>query len=59
MGNGLWELRSELPSNRIARLLFSMHQGRIVVLHCFMKKTQRTTDEDLELARRRKGEFDS
>lgn len=59
MGNGLWELRSELPSGRIARVLFSMHQGRIIALHGFIKKSQRTPSEDLELARRRKNEFDS
>ena len=59
MGNGLWELRSELPSNRIARLLFSMHQGRILVLHGFIKKTKRTPDEDLDLARKRRSEFGS
>lgn len=57
MGDGLWEVRSDLPGNRIARLLFSVHQGKILVLHGFIKKTQRTPDEDLALARRRKREF--
>jgi hypothetical protein len=28
MGDGLWELRSDLPSNRIARVLFSVQQGK-------------------------------
>jgi phage-related protein len=59
MGDGLWELRTDLPSNRIARLLFSMQEGRILVLHGFIKKTRRTPGEDLELARRRKNEFKS
>src|SRR6266852_270279 len=27
LGDGLWEVRSSLPSNRIARVLFSLHQG--------------------------------
>ena len=58
MGDGLWEVRSDLPSNRIARVLFSVHESKIVVLHGFIKKTQRTPNEDLELARRRKREFD-
>jgi phage-related protein len=59
MGSGLWEVRSELPSDRIARLLFSVHEGRIVVLHGFIKKTQKTPDEDLALARRRKRQFEA
>jgi phage-related protein len=59
LGEGLWEVRSSLPSNRIARVLFSVHQGRILALHGFIKKTQKTPDEDLALARRRKREFES
>jgi|SRR5688572_1165073 phage-related protein len=58
LGDGLWEVRSALPSNRIARVLFSIHQGRIVALHGFVKKTQKTPDEDLTLARKRKREFE-
>lgn len=27
LGDGLWEVRSALPSNRIARVLFSVHQA--------------------------------
>jgi phage-related protein len=57
MGDGLWEIRSDLPSNRIARVLFSIRQGKILVLHGFIKKTQKTPDDDLALARRRNREF--
>ena len=59
MGEGLWEVRSNLPSNRIARVLFSVHQGRILILHGFIKKTRKTPDEDLNLARKRRREFDT
>jgi phage-related protein len=59
LGDGLWEVRSSLPSHRIARVLFSIHQGRILTLHGFIKKTQKTPDEDLALARRRKREFEA
>lgn len=31
LGDGLWEVRTSLPSTRIARVLFSMQQGRILV----------------------------
>jgi phage-related protein len=57
LGDGLWEVRSSLPNNRIARVLFSMHQGRIIALHGFIKKTQKTPPDDLALARRRDREF--
>src|SRR3954464_11415778 len=56
MGDGLWEMRTNLPSNRIARLLFCVTGDRILVLHGFIKKTRKTPDEELTLARRRKKE---
>jgi|SRR5690349_13984804 phage-related protein len=59
LGDGLWEVRSGLPSNRIARVLFCVTQDRIIALHGFIKKTQKTPDEDLVLARKRKKEFES
>jgi phage-related protein len=58
MGENLWEVRSDLPSDRIARVLFSVQQGKILVLHGFIKKTQKTPDGDLALARKRKREFE-
>jgi phage-related protein len=58
MGDGLWEVRSELPGNRIARVLFSVQQGKILVLHGFIKKSQKTPAADLALARKRNREFE-
>ena len=57
LGAGLWEVRSALPSRRIARLLFFVGEGRIGVVHGFIKKTQKTPAEDLQLARRRMKEM--
>ena len=57
LGEGLWEVRSNLSSNRIARLFFCFTQGRAVVLHGFIKKTQKTPQAELEIARKRKNEF--
>jgi len=51
--NGLWEVRSTLPSQRIARLILCFHQGTLVVLHGFIKKTRKTPAEDLALEKRR------
>ncbi len=57
MGAGLWELRSSLSGGRIARVLFFFHEGRIGVVHGFIKKTQKTPPGDLELARNRMREM--
>jgi len=57
LGNGLWEVRSSLPSRRIARLLFFVDGGRIGVVHGFIKKTQKTPADDLDLARQRMKEM--
>jgi phage-related protein len=53
LGGGLWELRSSLPSRRIARVLFFVHEDRIGIVHGFIKKTQCTPPADLALARER------
>lgn len=50
---GLWEVRSRLAGGRIARVLFCIAEGRLVVLHGFIKKTQKTPRQDLDLAVRR------
>jgi phage-related protein len=55
---GVWEIRSTLASGRIARVLFCIHGRQMVLLHGFIKKTQRTPDADLDLAMKRKKELD-
>ncbi len=57
LGGGLWELRSGLPSNRIARVLFFVQGNRVGVVHGFIKKTQATPTTDLSLARKRMKEM--
>jgi phage-related protein len=54
---GLWEVRSNLPTQRIARLLLCFHEEQLVVLHGFIKKTQKTAPSDLVLAQRRMREI--
>jgi phage-related protein len=54
--DGLWEVRSALPSQRIARLLLCFHEETLIVLHGFIKKTQKTAPDDLALAKRRMNE---
>jgi len=56
IGSGIWEIRSRLPT-RIARTLFCVHGGEIVLLHGFIKKTRKTPKEDRALALRRKNAY--
>ena len=52
MGGGIWEVRIRLE-NRIARVLFVLDGSTMVLLHGFIKKTQATSQQDLELAKDR------
>ena len=54
LGNGLWEVRSDLSSNRIARVIFCMGEGYMILLHGFIKKTQKTPQQEIDLALKRK-----
>jgi phage-related protein len=57
MGGGLWEIRTDLPTRRTARVLLCLHEERLVALHGFIKKTRATPDDDLALARKRQKEL--
>jgi phage-related protein len=57
MGRGMWEIRTDLPGNRTARVLICHSEGRLVALHGFIKKTRATPEEDLALARKRQREL--
>jgi len=50
----LWEVRSQLAGGRIARTCFTVKAGEMSLLHGFIKKTQKISLRDLELARQRK-----
>jgi phage-related protein len=54
LGRDIWEVRSSLPRGRIARVLFCVEKDCMVLLHAFMKKTQKTPKRDIDLAIRRK-----
>lgn len=48
----LWEVRSRLH-NRIARVIFTVEGNNMVLLHGFIKKSQKTPQNELELAKQR------
>lgn len=57
LGDAVYEVRTSLTQNRIARVLFYVdRKSRMVLLHGFIKKTQKTPDEDLDLARSNKSQ---
>jgi phage-related protein len=57
LGDKLWEMRLR-DAGGIARAIYLTTGGRrIVVLHAFEKRTQRTPRRSLDLARRRMQEF--
>ena len=53
LGNGLWEVRSSLPSRREGRVLFGFHDGMLIALTAFIKKTQATPAGEITLAQQR------
>jgi phage-related protein len=58
LSGGLWEVRTDLPTRRTARVLICVHDEHLVALHGFIKKTRATPDDDLRLARKRKKELE-
>ena len=58
LGEGLWEVRTTLPSRNIARVFVCFHDGLLYGLHAIVKKTQQTPKEAMLLARRRMKEIE-
>jgi phage-related protein len=54
---GLWEIRSRITDG-IARVIFTIDDGEIVLLHGFVKKTQKTPQSDLDVAIKREKEYE-
>lgn len=52
LGGDIWEVRSRLDT-RIARTLFATEGSTMILLHAFIKKRQKTSKPDLDLAKER------
>ena len=53
LGNKLYEVRSNISDKRIARVIFAIIDDWMVLLHGFIKKTQQTPKEEINLALKR------
>ena len=50
----LYEVRSNISTKRIARVIFTIEAPYMILLHGFVKKTQKTPKSDIDLALKRK-----
>jgi phage-related protein len=53
LGRELWEVRSSLTQGRIARIIFCIAHQKMILLHGFIKKTQKTPHQEIDLALKR------
>ena len=53
LGSSLREVRIDLTDGKIGRVIFSVVNGRMALLHGFIKKTQKTPARDIQLALKR------
>jgi phage-related protein len=58
LGHGLWDVRSDLTDRTIARVVFCIEADEMVLLHGFIKKTQKTPAKEIDIALKRKRELD-
>ena len=58
LGSGRWEVRTDLPTKRTARVLLCLYRGHLVALHGFIKKTRTAPDEDMAITRKRQKELE-
>jgi phage-related protein len=54
----LWEIRSRLKNKKCVRIIFFTYENNIVLLHAFIKKTCKTSRNDILLALQRKNEIE-
>jgi phage-related protein len=59
MGYGLWEVRAIFQAIVLCERSLAFQEGKILALHGFIRKSQKTPAQDLALARKRKREFEA
>ena len=56
LAQGLYEVRSNLTDSKIGRVIFCIEDNKMILLHGFIKKSQKTPDKEFDLALKRKKE---
>ena len=56
LDTNLWEVRSHIPDG-ICRIIFTVWQGTMILLHGFVKKSQKIPSKELQTAKNRLTEF--
>ncbi len=59
VGNSIWEARSHLPQGKISRIFFVIYNDTIVLLHGFIKKSQKIPPKELDLAKKRRQQLEA
>lgn len=54
----LWEVRTTLQSDKIARVIFTIYKDCMILLHGFIKKDQKLPEKDKDLAIDRRKKLD-
>lgn len=55
--NKMWEMRLKGKVNIARSIYFVTYEKKIVILHTFIKKTQKTPNKSLDIAKQRMGDF--
>ena len=55
----LWEVRSTLNSDKIARVIFTIYKDCMILLHGFIKKDQKLPEKDKNIAINRRKKIDT
>ena len=57
IGSGIFELRFKGEEGQIRVLFFFLHEKKIILVHGFVKKTQRTPGKEIKIAKQRRKEY--
>ena len=55
----LWEVRSKLASDKIARVIFTIYKDCMILLHAFIKKDQKLPEKEKNIAIERRKKIDT
>ena len=53
LGSGLYEVRSNISDGRIVRVIFTIQNNKMILLHGFVKKTQKLPEAEINIAKKR------